>query len=219
MNIQARYLAEPSPQLPTPAVEIAFADGVTIASTDANVDATLTSVLGRSVSLWPVVPRALREGDQPQALASAFGRDTSTIAPLSGFDEVPGHYFDAFALLIMSTATLRALQALCPSSAIDVRRFRPNIVIESAEGPTEGSVGDFPEHDWVGRSLQIGDAELKVQMACPRCIMTTLPVAELAGDDNVLRTIQQHAGGNLGIYATVEKDGAIAVGDRLKVLG
>jgi hypothetical protein len=52
---------------------------------------------------------------------------------------------------------LARLKALHPESAADPRRFRPNIVIDMAA--IEGS---FPETEWIGRKLAIGDLRLTI---------------------------------------------------------
>ncbi len=46
-----------------------------------------------------------------------------------------------------------------------------------------------------------------------RCSMTTQAVDELPKDPSVLRTIVRDANQNLGVYATVEAAGEVAVGD------
>ena len=47
--------------------------------------------------------------------------------------------------------------------------------------------------------------------------MTTQAVDELPKDPSVLRTIVRDANQNLGVYATVEKAGPVAVGDRVEL--
>ena len=54
---------------------------------------------------------------------------------------------------LLSTATLDRLRALYPQGRFEVRRFRPNIVVETANDEK-----DFVENAWIGQTLTIGDA-------------------------------------------------------------
>jgi uncharacterized protein YcbX len=57
----------------------------------------------------------------------------------------------------MTNASLRALQAKAENSNMDVRRFRPNLVIDT---DTEG----FVENACVGQKLQLGSAVFSIEM-------------------------------------------------------
>jgi uncharacterized protein YcbX len=105
------------------------------------------------------------------------------------------------------------LQALAPDSRFDARRFRPNFVIEAAEG-----VDGFAEDAWIGRSLRVGPVVLRIDGPCPRCVMTTLPQGDLPKDPGVLRTIVQANEGNAGVYASVVQGGSVAPGDEVGLL-
>ena len=114
---------------------------------------------------------------------------------------------------VLTTATLDRLRELHPQGRYEVRRFRPNIVVASAGG--EG----FVENDWVGRTLAIGETvRLRVTGPCPRCVMTTLPQGDLPKDPGILRTAAQHNDANVGVYASVEQDGAVTRGDSVRLL-
>ena len=76
------------------------------------------------------------------------------------------------------------LRELYPAGAFDLRRFRPNLVLEFGD-----AAPGFVENAWHGRRLRIGDTvELEVLGDCPRCVMTTLPQPELPADPGILRT-------------------------------
>ncbi|HEX2911248.1 MAG TPA: MOSC domain-containing protein [Chloroflexia bacterium] len=151
-------------------------------------------------------------------------RDTQTVSPVSQ-GAAPGTFFNYAPLHLVTTSSLRRLQMLAPQSAIVVRRFRPNIIVETLEAE-EG----FIENAWIGHTLAIGpDVRLRVTVACPRCVVTTLPQENqtLMKDNNVLRSIVEHNRVDLGdfgvqacfgVYAEVLEGGVIRPGDKLVVL-
>jgi uncharacterized protein YcbX len=94
-----------------------------------------------------------------------------------------------------------------------VRRFRPNFFVKTVEG-IEGLV----ESEWAGEILRIGSAEVKCEMPAVRCGMATNAQKELAKDPSVLRTIVKEANQNLGVYASVAKNGAVREGDRVELI-
>ena len=59
----------------------------------------------------------------------------------------------------------------------------------------------------------MGDAVLRIEMECPRCVMVTHAQGGLPKDPRVMRALVREAGGNLGVYASVEEPGEVAVGD------
>jgi uncharacterized protein YcbX len=94
-----------------------------------------------------------------------------------------------------------------------VRRFRPNLVLEPAH-----EQHDFVEHSWIGQTLAIGEqVRLQITGACPRCVMTTLPQADLPADLGILRTAARHTQANVGVYANVLHSETIRLGDTLRV--
>ena len=92
-------------------------------------------------------------------------------------DAPVGTFFDYAALHILTTGTIDRLRSLYPQGRFEVRRFRPNIVIN-----TEGQEG-FVENDWVGKIIQIGEeVRLRITDPCPRCVMPTLAQGDLPKD-------------------------------------
>jgi uncharacterized protein YcbX len=120
----------------------------------------------------------------------------------------PGTYFDAFPLHLMTTATLAAMARSNPSATWNVRRFRPNFLIETVPG-LDGLI----EFEWTGRTLAVGEARIKCELPAVRCSIPTQPQGDLPKDPSVLRTIVSEAGQNLGSYASVVATGRVAVGD------
>lgn len=227
MHLAARYLEEPTAHEPTPPIEITLPDGTTVRSDAADVNERLSAALDHAVTLWPLQPAEdldhYRRGapdseDFIEELRDIFGRTEDEPFPDFGvfppevieFESPPGTYLDAWPLMIMTTRSLATLQELNPDSAIDVRRFRPNLLIDVGETDER-----WPELSWVGRRFGIGTAEIQVLAGCPRCVMVTRPVADLPEDRSVLRTIVREANQDLGVYATVTRPGTVSMGDPL----
>lgn len=191
-----------------PPVRITLPDGGELTTDQADVEARLSDAVGRPVRL----ARSTFEG----AIAEGYWPDHDWLpAPDAAFDfPLPaGSFFDEAMVHLLTTATLDRLQALAPASRFDVRRFRPNLLIEPVEG-----LDGFIEDAWLGRTLQIGAVRLRIDSPCPRCVMTTLPQADLPKDPAVLRTIVQKNAGNAGVYASILQAGPIAVGDAVTLL-
>lgn len=230
MGLQARYVKAPPVEGSGPA-EITLPDGSTLETSDPDVNDRVTKAIDYSVTLWPLLPAdaldhyrrgAPAHDDMEKELRAMFGRapdeplpDLSVFPPeLIEFESPPGTYFDAFPLLLMTETTLRTIQEKAPESRFDVRRFRPNLLIADS-----GSSEPFPENAWCGRRLKIGEAILEITVECPRCVMTTHGFEDLPKDPKIMRTLVRESGGNLGVYAKVEKPGRIALGDRIELLG
>ena len=154
-------------------------------------------------------------------LRAAFSRTADEPVPdisklpkeLFEFTSPPGTYFDAFPIHVLTSASLAVMLQSNPRADWDVRRFRPNFFVETAEG-IEGLV----ESEWVGRTLRIGEVEVKCEMPAVRCGMTTNAQEGLAKDNSVLRTIVREAQQNLGAYASVLKHGTVLQGDQVELI-
>lgn len=231
MTLAAAYPASPAAEGSSPAV-ITLPDGTTCRTGDPDVNERLSRALDHRVSLWPLLPPdaldhyrrgAPTHGDFEQEMRAVFGRapdeplpDLTVFPPeLFEYESPLGTYFDAFPLLLVTTRSLRTMQERHPASRFDVRRFRPNFVID-LDGAAERA--DFPEFGWAGRRLRIGDAVLQVTVACPRCVMTTHGFADLPKDPGVMRALVKENGGQLGVYASVDTPGTVRRGDPVVLL-
>lgn len=212
-----------------PPVDITLPDGSTTATDDPEVNQKLSALLERPLSLWPLQPasnlahyrrRPMAPPEMGAEMAEIFQRlpneplpDFSIFAPeLSEYTSMPGDYFDAFPLHLLTTASLATMAALNPGAAWDARRFRPNIVIEPVAG-AEGLV----ELGWVNRALVVGEVAINCVAPAPRCGMTTRAQPGLPSDPSVLRTIVADAAQNLGVYGTVATAGSVRVGDVVRL--
>lgn len=229
MGLRARYPEPPKAEGSSPA-EITLPDGSTVGTGDPDVGDRLSRAIDHAVTLWPLLPAdaldhyrrgAPSHDDFEQELRSIFGRtqdeplpDLSVFPPeILEFESPPGTYFDAFPLLLISESSLGNLQAKAPESRFDARRFRPNFIVSGSE-----TSASFPEREWCGRRLRIGDAIVRIEIECPRCVMVTHGFEDLPKDPAVMRTLVREAGGNVGVYASVDQPGRVAVGDPIELL-
>src|SRR5207244_13502632 len=114
---------------------------------------------------------------------------------------------------LLPTATLDRLRELYAKGRFEVRRFRPNIVVETASAEKS-----FVENAWIGHTLAIGaDVRLSITRPCVRCVMTTLPQGDLPRDSGILRTAAQHNKVRVGVYAAVLQRGPIRRGDPVRI--
>ncbi|MCP3985007.1 MAG: MOSC domain-containing protein [bacterium] len=228
MECAARFLEEPE-EGAIPAPEIQLPSGEPFLADAPDAADRLGACVGREVTLWPLVPAEALEHyrraapddpDLEKELRAIFGRQPDEPLPDLGkfppellqFESPPGTYFDAFPLTLMTTSSLASMQKAHPESTYDVRRFRPNLLIETK------SDEPFPELDWAGQRLRMGSAVIHVEMECPRCVMTTHGFSDLPKDPGIMRALVRETGGNLGAYASIEEPGDVKVGDEVTLL-
>src|SRR5882672_4358480 len=126
--------APPSPSRRTPGrvcpVRITLPDGTTITSQQGNINQVLSGALGRTVTLnaaGRADAGAVNAEEYWPDMAGLEHRDTVTDFPLP-----EGTFFDCAVVHLLTTATLDRLRALYPDGRFEVRRFRPNLVVETA---------------------------------------------------------------------------------------
>lgn len=203
-------------------VVVTFPDGTEVASTDAEaMDARLSELTGKRVALVPLPAlhdkaayRGVRANksdirqqfgladDEPLPDYSMFS--LRMLAELAIYATPVGIFADAYPLHVVTTSSLRTMAA--HGGDFDVRRFRPNIVIDS---PLDG----LAEQEWLGGTLRAGDLGIRVEVPTIRC---TVPLREQAGvhaDPEVMRSVSKYGGRWFGIYADVAAPGTVRVGD------
>ena len=227
------FASEPNEQNISPNVSITLANGQVVTSSDADINAVLSEAVGSPVSLWPILPEDQLEHylrppmdenvDVEAYYREIFARNPDEPLPdvslfpeeVLKYESPPGSYFDAFPILVMSKASLIHLNEVAAAaggqSNFDVRRFRPNILLDiDASG--------FPENQWMGRRAKIGSAVIKFEMPCPRCVITTHGFEDLPKDPKIMRHLVKENGGNLGAYVSIETPGTFAQGDVIELL-
>jgi uncharacterized protein YcbX len=193
-----------------PPLRITLPNGVTVSSQQDDLNQVLTRSLRREVTL----NRA--DNGPPSPKAEQYWPDLEGLGHhdmVTDFDLPAGTFFDAAFVHLVTTATLEQLGRLHPEGRIDVRRFRPNLVVETPAGTS-----DFVENDWTGRTLLLGnEVRLRITRPCGRCVMTTLPQGDLPKDPVILRTAVQHNRAAVGVYASVARAGTLRRGDPVRL--
>ena len=118
----------------------------------------------------------------------------------------------------LSLITVATIRRLSEESGVpyDVRRYRPNLLIETPGGQP------FGEDGWVGRSLSCGgqpaSALIGVTQRDLRCVMMNLDPDTAQADPRLLKATAKLNAVCAGVYGVPLRTGAISVGDRLYAL-
>jgi len=193
MQCSARYREAPVNGF-IPHVEMKFPDGVEIGSDLVDVNARLTELLRKPVSL------------------SQLAGDSSEQSAIQ-LNSARGTYFDVAPIHVLTSASLAEMKRLHPAADWDVRRFRPNFFVE-----TDAGIAGLVDAEWGGRTLRIGEVELLCEIPCERCAMTIQAQTELPKDESIFRTIVREANTNLGAYASVVRAGEVRTGDIVELI-
>jgi len=144
----------------------------------------------------------LRSDELREEISSRYGNDVELMNLKQGiFDESP--------ISVISLATVRRVERESGRD-VDLRRFRPNVVIETDSGEP------FAEDIWVGGTLMFGEgsrgAAIGVTMKDERCRMVNLDPDTAERDARVMKTIVRLNGIYAGVYGTVVSAGELRVG-------
>jgi len=218
LTLNSAYSAPPRAGAPLPPVQINWPSGDSVISDTGDTDARLSETVGRPVTLTTVRPETVSLERMDPLVAEETILDIGEIM-------MAGRFSDYAAIHMLTTATLARLSELSPGIVFDARRFRPNLVIEAAEGRH-----GFTENDWVGRTVAIGnEVRLRITDPTPRCLIPTQ--AQHGGiekDMKVLPAIVEH---NrlpvpvldnevlpcVGVYGFVVQGGDVRQGDTVRV--
>lgn len=164
--------------------------------------------LDDALSLWLGYPAAL-------VIAATFGvptfespedfeRDDSELVTWEG---TRGRFVDESALHLITTSQLERLSHERPELTWDVRRFRPNIVVDDGDGSFVAPPLSI---------VRIGEVVIEITKPCSRCVMTTRPQpGGLDRELDVLRHVSRHHDGNVGERARVLTPGVVREGDEV----
>lgn len=173
----------------------------------------------QEVTIWSDRCSAARVGEaadrwfsqylgEPVTLVYVDARMERPVDPKYAGPEDRVGFPDGFPLLLLSRASLEALNARLPQP-VTVEHFRPNLVVEGCE--------PFAEDGW--KRLRVGSVELEVVKPCARCVFTTVDpqTGEKAKNGEPLRTLTGFRRMNgkvmFGQNVLVRRPGMIRVGD------
>ncbi|MGH8001427.1 MAG: MOSC domain-containing protein [Brasilonema sp.] len=112
---------------------------------------------------------------------------------------------EAVHISLVSQATLNHLSEIV-GQKVDVRRFRPNIVLDG--------VPAWGEFDWVGKQMQLGTARIVITARINRCLNIDVNPETGERDISLLTLLQKHfQHTQTGVLAQVIESGGVAVGD------
>ena len=230
LQFAATYAESPGFDNRSPAVTITTPDNAQVQSADTDRDQQLSDILGRPVLLTPLHPaddlawyaRApMPEGVDPmKALRQIMGMEEDDPLPdfsglpqeLQGFSTPPGTYFDCYPIHIMTTSSLGTLASVGGGDDVDVRRFRPNVLIDT--GDAEGLL----EVDWTGKKLRLGEVVIEMRTTTVRCSVPAHAQRDFGSSRAVGRALIENTKQHLGSYCNVLEGGKVNVGDAVELI-
>lgn len=115
-------------------------------------------------------------------------------------------FADGFPVLVLGTASLDDLSQRV-GTPVDVRRFRPNLVVHTTT--------PWDEDDW--GTLRVAGVRIRLPKPCSRCVMTTVDPDTAAVGKEPLRTLATfRKRGNdvyVGMNGIPDGEGELAIGD------
>jgi uncharacterized protein YcbX len=158
----------------------------------------------------------LRSHELRQEISSRYGSDVELMNLKHGI-------FDEACISVISLGTVHGVERESGrgEGGCDLRRFRPNVVIETK------SAEPFEEDRWVGRTLMFGEgnsgaaprAVIGVTMRDERCVMVNFDPDTAERDSEVMKTVVRMNGNYAGAYGTVVRAGELRVGQVVSLEG
>jgi uncharacterized protein YcbX len=118
--------------------------------------------------------------------------------------------FDALPVSLITTSTVSALCTLAGVPGNE-RRFRPNLVISPSSGTP------YAEDEWVGCSLHLGCAIIRVDRRDTRCVVVNVDPARGQPDASLLTIIGRYRHACAGVYGSTVRPGLIQLGDPVRL--
>ena len=150
----------------------------------------------------------LRSDELREEISSRYGSDVELMNLKHGiFDESP------ISVISLGTVHSVARESGRGVDLCDLRRFRPNVVIETNSAEP---FAPFEDDRWVGHTLMFGDensgAAVRVTMKDERCVMVNFDPDTAERDSEVMKTVVRLNENCAGVYGTVVRTGELRVG-------
>ena len=185
-----------------PAIDLP--DGTTVTGVGAATDEALSRLVGREV-------RLVVAADEPPGEVEFYADAVDESSALRRYRMPAGRFVDVMPLLLLTTASLRAGERLHPRGAWDVRRFRPNVLID-----VDGD--EWAEDAWQRHDVSFGTVVVVPRQPCPRCtIVTRAQPGGIERDLDIFKVLAREHETNLGMWTTVSSPGHVRVGDGVRV--
>src|SRR5438270_10904920 len=193
LRCSARFMSDPADQSAVPGdvldVIVTFPDGSEVASSDPAIHDRLSELIGKPARLesLPALSEKRRyrtpqatQADMRRQFAIADGEPlpdfsmfpVRKLAELARYATPVGALYDAYPILLLTRASLRAMAEFSTGSQFDVRRFRPNVLINR-----DGA--DLVEFGWCGGRLHAPDVTFTVEIPDLRCSIPTRQQGDL----------------------------------------
>ncbi|HWJ62435.1 MAG TPA: MOSC domain-containing protein [Acidimicrobiales bacterium] len=187
---------------------ISFPDGQILRFDDPAIDEVLSGWLGRTVHL------AEEEEAGERSYEMTFDPPDDD-AEYYEIPAPPGTFLDLAPVHLVTTATLAGCAAARPDLDWDVRRFRPNLVLDVDIEP-------FGEQAWVGHQVAVGDVVLTIDSPTVRCAMPLRSqpdgIEREPGLFKAMSELNAAFPNHLGLYCSVAEPGTVHVGDAVSLI-
>ena len=150
----------------------------------------------------------LRGDELRQEISNRYGSDVELMNLKHGI-------FDEGCISVISLGTVNGIERESGRD-VDLRRFRPNVVIET------DSAEPFEEDKWVGRTLVFGEGNsgaVRITMKDERCVMVNFDPDTAERDSEVMKTVVRLNENYAGVYGTVVSAGELRVGQVVTLAG
>jgi len=120
--------------------------------------------------------------------------------------------FDEASVSLITLATILQIEKEA-SQNLDIRRFRPNLLIETCRNEP------FEEDDWVGKAMVFGEnaegGAVSITLRDQRCVMINFDPETAQSTPSILKSVVRLNQNNAGVYGTVVGTGNLSISQKI----